>query len=643
MTSNSAMWIDRNVPSLKEKLVVTVSMEGYIPELHGDAREANTKGGLGVYFGDKLEGLAGIGIHRAFGCMPLYHKRLAQEIRNGRQAVAYREVSYDDQPVAPLQDADGTPVCLEVWGFDTQNPSREVRYEAKVFSVNRGGTTLYLFHCPEVFDILYPDQATHRNGRRHRFLQETVFAQCVTRLFKALQVVPDAMLINEGHVAVAAAITRGDPTYEKTAIIYTNHTVVPAGLEVFDVSDLAGDDVGRARYIMRFPPHSWQWLWQKFIVESDGKILIDFSKGALEICSAANAVSAEHARVTQALFPGLRRNIVPILNGSGDTWVMESLLDLERRGVTPTADQLVALGREGKREAFEAIRLRTMAMTDAEGRHLCPAGVRLDPDKPTLWLARRMVEYKSQYPMLKDIVHVICADRDDWVNTQWGYMKGLGMQVVVSGITPQGAYEEEWIRRFVAWMQRPDLEGRFVYVPGCDTHILRMQAIGADVCLNCPQPNKEACGTSDQRTARNGGLNIAVYSGGPPEYLEDHKSGMLIGPYINNKDFFEFAPRDILDKLATLSDLYHAGLAGDTRWAHMKLESYLASRKVTAMAMEQRYAYVYEQAIAERTRNLQQEQEQGVKIMSLEQCQQGLAQQETAQQDTARTAQSKTA
>ena len=289
MVDNNSTWINENVPSLSDKLFVTVSMEGYIPELHGDAREANTKGGLGVYFGDKLEGLHAIGLYHAFGCMPMYHKRLKQEICNGRQVVFYQEVTYDDQPVTPWLDAAGQPVSLEVWGFDIENPNQEVRYEAQVHQIDRGGTTLYMFYCPEVFDVLYPDNATHHNhGRRHRFLQETVFAQCVTRWFKLLEVVPDAMLINEGHVAVAAAMTYGDPMFAKTAIIYTNHTVVSAGLEVFDVGDLANNDIARARYIMRFPPNSWQSLWQKFIVETDGKVLIDFSKGALEICSAAN-------------------------------------------------------------------------------------------------------------------------------------------------------------------------------------------------------------------------------------------------------------------------------------------------------------------------------------------------------------------
>ena len=601
-----ATWIDINAPLLRYKLIVTVSMEGYIPEFEGDAREANTKGGLGVYFGDKLEGLAAIGIRNAFGCMPMYDKRLVQQIRNGRQEIDYREVSYDQQPVTPLLDEDRQPIKLEVWGINTENPLEEVRHEAEVFCTYRGGTPLYLFRCPKVFDILYPDETTHQClGRRHRFLQETIFAQCVPRLFKRLGVIPDALLINEGHVAVAGAITRGDPVFNKTAILYTNHTVVPAGLEVFDVDELVGNDLGRARYIMRFPSQSWQWLWKKFIVESEGKVLIDFSKGALEICSAANAVSAEHAGMTRSLFPSHNKHIHPILNGSGDTWVQRELLELERQGIQPSAEELLALGLQGKRTAREAIRRRTMDLTNQQGKVIAAEGRELNLDMPAIWLVRRIVDYKSQYPILKDIIHILCADREQRVDSRWGLRRGLGMQVVVGGVAPLNSHEQTWIEAFVQWMERPDLKNRFFFVPGGDTELLRLQAIGADICLNCPQPGREACGTSDQRSARNGGINIAVHSGGPPEYLEDGRSGMLIGPYINNKDFFDLAPKHILEKLEVLADMYYAQGRNDLRWREMKLQSYLASRQVSAAAMEQRYAPVYVQAIRSRLENLQ--------------------------------------
>jgi glucan phosphorylase len=121
-----------------------------------------------------------------------------------------------------------------------------------------------------------------------------------------------------------------------------------------------------------------------------------------------------------------------------------------------------------------------------------------------------------------------------------------------------------------------------------------MQAIGADICINCPLPEKEACGTSDQRSARNGGINIATRSGGPPEYIKEGKNGMLVGPYESNEAFYRRAPKDILDKLKRLSDIYYNE---DSLWLYMKLKSYLASSNVTATAMEQRYADMYVQSL----------------------------------------------
>jgi glycogen debranching enzyme len=601
MTGSGSPWIDEHAPELKGRTLVTVSMEGYVPELKGDAREANTRGGLGAYFGDKLEGLGAIGMDRSYGCIPLYRKRLVQSIVSGRQHIEYRSVSYDDQPIERVKDSSGNLVGFDVWGWDVKNTAKDRQHHVEVYSIRRAGTLLYLFHCPEVFDVLYPDDKTHRSyGRKHRFLQETVFAECVYELLKRLDIVPDILHLNEGHVAGAAAKIRGDCVFDNTAVVYTNHTVVPAGMERFSVDGLTGGDVARARYAMRFPWESHQRFWKKFAVKQNNRWFIDLSRGASETCDTANGVSAEHAQATQTLFPEYDRKIEPVLNGSGDSWVADELLEMERKGTKPDKETLDGIFRKGKALSLAEVTRRTVGMTDKKGRIINAEGAVLNPDLPTIWLVRRIVQYKSQLPVLKDIVGVICADRNQEVDTLWGKMNGLGMQVVVGGITPEGAQEEKWIEEFVEWMQRPDLKGRFVFVPNSDTELLRMQAIGADICINCPLPEKEACGTSDQRSARNGGINVATRSGGPPEYIEDGRSGMLAGPYNNDKDFQARAPKDILDRLRQLSQMYYSRGEGNSAWLDMKMESYLASSTVTAAAMEQRYAGVYVRALKTR-------------------------------------------
>ena len=593
MIRSNLTWIDEHIPELKNKTLVTLSMEGCIPELNGDAREANTKGGLGIYFGDKLEGIKTIGMDKAFGCMPLYKKRLVQFVRYGRQYIDYRDVTYECQPIEHVTDSYGNPLQFDVWGWDAKNTAHERQYNVTVYSIRRGGTLLYLFFCPEVFDILYPDDNTHCDyGREHRFLQETVFAECVYALLKNINIVPDVLHLNEGHVADAAAIIKGDKAFEKTTVVYTNHTVVQAGLERYYVNRITRGDVSRARYAMRFIESSYESFWQKFTMHQDGEHFIDFSKGALELCDIANGVSREHAEATQNLFPYYNRPIEAVLNGSGDTWITDELLDAKLKDIALDKAALLKIAEEGKAISFSEVKKRTAGMTDRNGQIISIDGVTLNPDLPTIWLVRRMVRYKSQLPVLKNIIHAICANRDEQVDTLYGRMNGLQMQVVVGGIAPEGSEGEGWIEEFVSWMQRPELRERFVYVPNADTVLLKMQAIGADICINCPLPEQEACGTSDQRTALNGGINIATRSGGPFEYIEDGRSGMLVGPYQNDMDFYYNAPRDILYKLAELSDMYYNKYF-DNKWLDMKLESYLASSKVTAAAMEQRYADLY--------------------------------------------------
>jgi hypothetical protein len=83
-------------------------------------------------------------------------------------------------------------------------------------------------------------------------------------------------------------------------------------------------------------------------------------------------------------------------------------------------------------------------MTDKSGQIISRDGVALDPELPTIWMVRRMVEYKSQLPILKDIIHVVCANSKEEVETLWGKMNGLQMQVVVGGLAPEGSEQAQY-------------------------------------------------------------------------------------------------------------------------------------------------------------------------------------------------------
>ena len=127
-----------------------------------------------------------------------------------------------------------------------------------------------------------------------------------------------------------------------------------------------------------------------------------------------------------------------------------------------------------------------------------------------------------------------------------------------------------------------------------------MQAIAADICVESPFPLLEACGTSGQRSARNGGIALGLLGAGPKDWSSEVRTeegdGALFGPYLKNdaqevmadrEAFYTQGPADILDKLKIRSSLFYENPAG---WRSLMLQYYLASAEVTARAMERRYA-----------------------------------------------------
>ncbi len=665
-SDSKSTWIDENVPELIGKTIAVVTMECHIPELPEYLKEALTRGGLGIFSGDLAEGLNDIGIF-AFGVVPLYGKRMRQRIKweyGIPQQDIYYPDGFTDEVLESLvkqgilesvvnDEGEEPDIIVEAWDeLDPRRPDRNKLYPVKFFKINRAGTPFYLAFCKDVLDVLYTGES-----KIHRITHEIVFSQALAKLidwfidngYKAdgknrLRQV-DILHVNEDHLADAAAIIRANPRYRETAIVYTNHTVVEAGLEEAKTVPGSPDksflpvSLERAYDEVMFdhlPVDQGAVKAQKrYFVHGDK---IAFSKGILGICDVCNAVSADHAKITKDLFREVySKPIVPVLNGSGKFWVMDEILELQREGKIFDPNSLDnrkllwKLHNIGKDRAFNIIEERI--------RETLQRAVRLDRRRPTVWLARRFVEYKNIYPMLKDITHVICANRGEKVQTRWGEFEGLGMQVVVSGIAPKFSQEEWWVSEFVKWMDRPDLMGRFFYVPDCDTKILKAQAIGNDLCANVPLKEQEACGTSGGRAGRNGGVN--TYTGtGESEYLEEvnektgEGSGFALGPITIDSNSTGYtpepekrtwrelyltrscgdSPKEFLEVLTKATRMYYAFTDSegtdneDTRWLRVMVNSLNdTNEKATADAMAERYAKdVYPLSIERRMEDLGQ-------------------------------------
>jgi glycogen synthase len=658
-------WIEENVPELAGKSMVTLSMEGNITEFENfpDAQNANTKGGLGIYFGDKFDGLDKIGGMDVTGIQPGY-------LRSPRGA----PVDYQKLADAGILEEVIFSEDIKVWNWRTDPvlnklaaagdtawlgriANGNVEFKVKTYRIKRPGAKRYILVSP-VWDDLYTQD------RIHRFTQETSFGLAVYEFLMKMKMVPDILHLNEGHCVVAAAEIRQDKSFSKTAIVVTDHTPEEAGHEMFYPSP--GADINRMKYIIG---HGGEKFSSQFLRKRDGVWIVDFSAAAMELADFRNCVSDEHRNVIKDMFERISReqardsgrdegsvegmDVVGVLNGSSDTWVNQELLDMRRAGRIPAEDEIWRIHEKAKREAYEEVFERT--------------GVRLDPAKPTAWVVRRVTEYKSQYPILRFLVHIMCADTDRvftkedvkriWDNEVLLYLgdseqrkriynrhldnkmeamlrklfryrktiNGLGMQIVLGGPN----FEDYWIGEFNRWAAHPDLKGRFVFVPDSDIKLLKMKAIGSDINIVMPSPLREACSTSDSRGGLNAVVNITIKGAGPKEWITDYNvmerdgSGFFIGSYTKRvkggraakvDSFYTNAPVDIFTKCEIASGMFRREDKGD--WKRLMRNSYAAAtygeftgrngdvvrkKAVTAEEMEKRYATtVYLAAIEKR-------------------------------------------
>jgi starch phosphorylase len=128
----------------------------------------------------------------------------------------------------------------------------------------------------------------------------------------------------------------------------------------------------------------------------------------------------------------------------------------------------------------------------------------LDPDTLTVGFARRFATYKRADLVLAELDKVI----ELVSNTE------RPIQFVFAGKAhPADEPGKEILRRVVEFASNPASQGRFVFIPGYDMAVSRAMYAGCDVWLNNPIRPREACGTSGEKAALNGGLNFSILDG----------------------------------------------------------------------------------------------------------------------------------
>ena len=387
------------------------------------------------------------------------------------------------EPVTIELDLAGETIAANVWRKDV------------------GSVPLYLLEVDWLTDALYS------GDREHRIRQELLLGVGGVRALAALGVEATVFHMNEGHSAflaierVRALVEQGAATSDaleqvRRSTVFTTHTPVPAGNEVFDaalVRRYLGSLAGSAGI------EEEDLLALGRFGDDDGFGLTPL---ALRLSDHANGVSALHGEVAREMWAGLDAPIGHVTNGVHlGTWLDPGLAELLREaGVQPDAPP----GEAG----WDAVR-----DLDPEALWRVHAGCKarlaertgLDPERLTIGFARRFATYKRASLLFGDVERLLA----------------LPVQLVVAGKAhPQDVAGKDVMQRIVEVTREPRAQGRIVFLEDYDIGSARMIIPGCDVWLNTPRRPLEASGTSGMKAAVNGVLNLSVLDGWWPEAYE---------------------------------------------------------------------------------------------------------------------------
>ncbi|GAB4212510.1 MAG: glycosyltransferase family 1 protein [Synechococcales cyanobacterium] len=529
-------------------------------------------GGLGILAGDHLKAASDLGLPLV-GVGLLYQKGYFRQYLNpeGWQQERYPINDFYQMPMTLERRADGSEVRISV-----DYPGRKV--QARIWRIDVGRVALYLLdtNIPEntqydqdICDELYGGDLDLR------IHQEIMLGIGGVLALRALEIRPTVYHMNEGHSAflgierLRILIQEEGLTFNqamqvaKSSQIFTTHTPVPAGIDLFPPDKL---DYYLGRYYAPLGLSREQFL--ALGRENTGDFSAPFSMAvlAINLASFVNGVSKLHGAVSRQMFGGLWHEtpveevpITSITNGvHARTWVDEDLQALYDRYLGPSWSetppthplwQQVELIPDGELwRIHERAKARLVTFTrqrlyhQAQQRGAGAAELNmtleaLNPDAFTIGFARRFATYKRATLLLQD------PERLAKILTH----PEFPTQIIFAGKAhPKDHPGKELIRAIVQFGRQTGLADRMVFIEDYDMHVTGLMVAGVDVWLNTPLRPREASGTSGMKAAMNGAQNLSVLDGWWDE-ADYHRTGWPIG---QGEDYNDRAYQDEVESNA---------------------------------------------------------------------------------------------
>ena len=408
-----------------------------------------------------------------------------------------------------------------------------------------------------------------------RVQQEIILGVGGVRLLAAVQQMPGALHLNEGHCAFAllemirlAMVWEGisfedarDQVGRRS--VFTTHTPVPAGHDHFS-PELIDRHLVQLREGLGLTRHEFLGLGR--VSPEDDHEPFCMTVIALRTCHRANGVSLLHGRVSRKMWRPLwgerHEQEVPIghiTNGVHvKSWLAPRMYELYERnldeswhmnmseaatwdGMADVPDEeLWEAHLELKGRLIEFVRRRDALQRQQRGERNTPeaeAKPLLDPDALTIGFARRFAGYKRADLIFSDLDRLTKLLSDS----------KHPVQLVFAGKAhPANEQGKKCIQRIFEFARDPRFQGRLAFIEDYDIGVARHLVQGVDVWLNNPVRPLEASGTSGQKVLMNGGLNLSILDGWWAEAYDGH-NGFAIGYGGSHPDVEEQTRRDAVN------------------------------------------------------------------------------------------------
>jgi len=494
-------------------------------------------GGLGVLAGDYLKEASDKRVNIiAVGLLYKYGYFTQTLTVNGEQTAKYEMQEFSKLPIEEVKDENGEPLYVQI-----NLPGREVN--AAVWKAQVGRIPLYLMDTDIPSNAHHDREITHMlygGNQENRLKQEILLGIGGIRLLQLLGIETDLYHCNEGHAAlinIERLINLIDKKLTfpeameivKASSLFTTHTPVPAGHDVFEDSLF--------HVYLRHIPDRLTISWEEFLdLGKEGKYeneKFSMSILALKTSQQINGVSWLHGEVTKKMFRGLWRGYFPeelpigyVTNGVHyGTWTASEFRRLYEKEfganliddvsdktkwekVYKISDNIIwDVRKQLKKKLIDYIKKRLQQ--NMVERHDNPSYIvdileTINENALTIGFARRFATYKRAHLMFDDLERLSAIVNNPEKPVQFIY---------AGKAHPADGMGQDLIRKIIEISKRPEFVGKIIFLENYDMDLAKRLVSGVDVWLNTPTRPLEASGTSGEKAELNGVLNLSVLDG----------------------------------------------------------------------------------------------------------------------------------